>query len=139
MAVSGKIGQTSLEFLYTASFIVLLFSVMLLLYLQAQQEQESLSRAAEARLVCHRIAAQLSAIATAGDGAKAELVLPPSVGGRAYSAHVAADNRSITVSYEGGAEGCGSFTSNIESGGSKKFQISQRATISNIGGKVVVE
>ncbi|VVC00892.1 Uncharacterised protein [uncultured archaeon] len=133
-----KLGQTSLEFLYAIGIELLLFAVILMLFVQSQEDVAALSSSMEARRICQAMAGQISAISTAGDGASAPFELPPSLYSGAYTAYVAAANRSLTISYGTRLAGCTFTTTSVSNGTSGSFFIANSTVIKNVNGGVVI-
>jgi hypothetical protein len=131
-------AQSSLEFLYTVSFMVLVMTMCMLIYFQSNTDSAALSAYSESRRICHAVAAEISAIDAAGDGASALLKRPASLAGKNYSVYVMGLNRSIAVSYENQGTGCLFSTTNISNGNSSTFFITRDSIIRNVNGGVLV-
>ncbi len=138
MASSSLRGQTSLEFLYCTSAVLLLFSMVLLVFFESQQDSAALFAYAESQRLCHAIASQISAISAAGDGTVASLSLPSALGSLNYTAYVSGQNRSLSINYGAQGTGCSFSTSNITNGSSSAFYLSNGAAIRNVNGGLVV-
>ncbi len=139
-ARNSMAGQSSIEFLYATGLALIFFSVSMVIFYQTQNDAASLSAAADGRRVCNAIAAQISAVADAGDGASAELYVPQLAEEGNYTILVTGHNRSISVSRGSWGTGCLFSTSSVSNGTSDTFYIDYRngTGIRNIGGGVLI-
>ncbi len=132
-------GQTSLEFLYSMGIVLFIFVAAAAFFSLASADLAALSGFSEARRSCHEIAAQISTMANAGDGASSLLLLPAGLSRQNYSVYVSGPNRSISVWLSGSGAGCRIMTSSVSNGSSGNFYLSANSSIlRNAGGVVVV-
>ena len=131
-------AQSSLEFLYTVSLMVLVMTMCMLIYFQSNSDAAALSAYSESRRICQAVAAQISAVDAAGDGASMLLKRPASLADRNYSLYVVGPNRSIAVSYGSQGTGCLFSTTNISNGYSSTFFITSDSIVRNVNGGVLV-
>ncbi|MFA6214211.1 MAG: hypothetical protein WC717_02945 [Candidatus Micrarchaeia archaeon] len=132
-------GQSSLEFLYAAGMIVLMFAVVAILFYQSGQDASALGAYVETQRTCSEAAAQVEAVASAGEGASSVLRMPQHAPYRSFAFLFFPENRSLQVVYSGTMAGCALATSDISNGsGSHIFNITEDARIINVGGGVVV-
>ncbi len=131
-------AQSSLEFLFTAAFMVLVMVLCMVINFQSSQDSSALSAYAESMRICHAVASQISAVDAAGDGASAVLRRPASLADMNYTILVIGINRSISVNYGSQGTGCLFSTSNISNGSSSSFSITQDSLVRNVNGGVLV-
>ena len=131
-------AQSSLEFLYTVGFSLLIFVITLVIFAQGQSDAASLSAYVESVRICRLVSDQISAIDSSGEGTSAALLLPDSLAGLNYTVFVSGPIRSIAVNYGSQGTGCLFSTSNITNGSSSSFHIAASTTIKNSQGGVVV-
>ena len=127
-----------MEFLYSVVLTLLLFSLVLIIFFQSQNDLSALSSAVEAKRVCHAIAGQISVVAAAGDGTAAVLRMPDTIYAGNYTVFVSAPNRSVSVSYQGIGGGCRFTTTSVSNGTSGRFYINKDTAIRNVNGVVVI-
>ena len=137
-SVPNANGQSSLEFLYATSMMLLVFAVVALLYYQSQSDSAILSSYAEARRICHLVASQISSVAASGDGTSALLGLPDSLGGRNYSVFLSGQNRTVTVVYAEQGTTCPLSVANVTNGTSSSFYLLNGTSMRNSFGGVVL-
>ncbi|HIH18763.1 TPA: hypothetical protein HA225_02180 [Candidatus Micrarchaeota archaeon] len=130
-------AQSSLEFLYTVSFMVLLMTMCMLIYFQSANDSAVLSAYSESRRICQAVSALISSADAAGDGASIKFARPPSLADMNYSIYIMGSNRSIAVSYADQGTGCLFSTTNISNGSSSAFYVSGDAVVRNAGGGVL--
>ncbi len=135
MAVSRR-GQGSVEFLYAVLFSLLFFGVTIVIYLSSQADAGALYEAASMRRVCLEIASQVSSVASAGDGTRADLDMPEFTGSQQWGAYVSGGNFSISVYSGGASQACKMSTSLVSNGTASSFPLPGNATLENVGGTV---
>jgi hypothetical protein len=128
------LGQTSLEYMYTMGFMLLLFTAVLVVYGLAQADLVEISQGAELRTVCRSAASQISTIAVSGDGTTAALSLPSAMS--QYNIFVSGSTRTISVAAWEKLASCKISTSNVTNGTATSFTVSDGIKMSNIGGGV---
>lgn len=131
-------AQSSLEFLYTSSFMVLVMVLCTIVYYQSSRDAASLSAYAEARRICQSVASLISAVDAAGDGTSAAFVRPSSLAGENYTIYVMGPNRSIAVAYAAQGAGCLFSTTAISNGSASSFNMTKDSEIRKINGGVLV-
>jgi uncharacterized protein (UPF0333 family) len=131
-------AQTSLEFLYTASLMLLVFGIVMIIFYESQSDAANLAAYTESQRICHAVAAQVDAMDSAGDGASSVFSRPYSLSGQNYSVYVSGPNKSVSIIYAGQGTDCLFSTSSITNGSSATFYIAQSALIRNVNGGVVV-
>lgn len=131
-----KRGQASLEFLYSTAFSLSFLILVLIVLYQSQSDNDALSRSAVARGACNAIAAQITKVASAGDGASAQLFIPEAA--QQFAIFISSSTRSISVSYENGGIGCSFATSNVSNGTAYSFYLTNNTMIRNMRGGVVI-
>jgi hypothetical protein len=137
-SVARKIGQTSLEFLYAVAMVLLVFAMSTVLFYQSQQDSAAITAFTQSKLVCQAVSSRISAVAAGGDGTVSAFSLPLVAGGTNYTIFVSGQNRTVSVSYQGGGTGCLFSTSNISNGSSGSFYIAGDTPIRNVNGGVLV-
>ena len=128
-------GQTSIEFLYTMVFMLLLFTAVLVIYSLAQSDLMEISQGSEFRAACHSAASQISAIASSGEGAAAALSLPEAA--TQYTVYVSGNDRTVNVAAWERIASCRISTSNVSNGTARSFSVSDGTRMANINGGVV--
>ena len=128
-------AQTSIEFLYTMVFMLLVFTAVLVIYGIAQGDLTEISQGSEFRAVCRSAASQISAIAISGNGTVSALSLP---GARTqYAIYVSGQDRTVSVAAWERLTSCKISTSSVTNGTSSSFTISEGTRMSNTGGGVL--
>jgi hypothetical protein len=128
-------GQSSIEFLYTMVFMLLLFTAVLVIYGVAQGDLVEISQGSEFRAACRSAASQISAIASSGEGTSARLSLPEAA--TQYSVFVSGSERTVSVTAWEKIASCRISTSNVSNGSSSSFSVSDGTRMENINGGVV--
>jgi hypothetical protein len=128
-------GQTSIEFLYTMVFMLLLFTAVLVIYGMAQGDLVEISQGSEFRAACHAAASQISAIASSGSGTAAVLSLPEAK--TQYTVYVSGSDRTVIVAAWERMASCRISTTNVSNGTASSFSVADGARMANINGGVV--
>jgi hypothetical protein len=128
-------AQTSIEFLYTMVFMLLVFTLVVVLYGTAQGDLAEISRESEFRAVCRFAASQISAIAISGNGTSIALSLPKAR--TQYSIFVSGPDRTVSVAAWERLSSCRISTSSVTNGSSNIFAISDGIRMTNTGGGVL--
>ncbi len=135
-------GQSSIEFMQAAAVSLLFFTVCMGIYFMAQSELADVSRAADARRICYEIASQISAIASAGEGASAPLLQPQKATNEEYEIFVTGNTGAVSVNFkdDGNEErGASCFVGHrdiLNATGAANFKIKGDETVSYLGGVV---
>lgn len=130
-------AQSSVEFLYCTGLVILLFAMVAIIFYESQEESGSLSAYVESQRICHEIAAQVSAIAIAGNGTQAVLLRPRSFSSQNYTVLVSGQDRAISVQYLQRGTTCMLATSNVSNGTDSTFYITGDVLVRNDGRGVV--
>ena len=125
------LGQTSIEFMYTMLFMLLLFTAVLVVYGLAQGDLAGISQGSEFLAVCRSAASQISAIASSGEGTAAALSLPPAKS--QYTVFVSGGDRTVSVAAWEKVASCRISTSNVTNGTATAFTVHDGTRMANIG------
>lgn len=131
-------AQSSLEFLYTSSFMVLVMVLCSIIYYQSSLDAANLAAYAESKRICQSVASIISAVDAAGEGTVAYFRRPASLADRDYTIYVMGPNRSIAVAYAAQGVGCLFSTTAISNGSASSFNITADSAIRKINGGVLV-
>ena len=128
-------GQTSIEFLYTMVFMLLLFTAVLVIYGVAQGDLSEVAQNSEFRAACTSAASQISAIASSGEGSVATLSLPDAT--TQYNVYVSGSDRTVSVAAWERIASCRISTSNVTNGAARSFSVSDGTRMRNTNGGVL--
>ncbi|MCX8195287.1 MAG: hypothetical protein N3G22_04250 [Candidatus Micrarchaeota archaeon] len=135
----SSLAQGALEFLISMSLMVLLLILVVIIYYQSYNDFMALSIHYDAYSICNQASAQLSALASAGEGTEAIFRRPSSSVSKEYTLKVSAQERKITVSYGNLTDAaCGLTFSNITNGTAGTFFIDKDVRMRNLGGGVII-
>ncbi len=132
-------AQNSTEFLIMASFSVLLFSMVVLMYYGNISETQPLVKSLEANKICLTASSTIDAMAALPGNSTYRLNLSDKLDYGDYTIILAANSSQILVNYSGGISGCRFMAMNISnSTGSTLFEFSKNASLINNGGVITV-
>lgn len=130
-------GQSSIEFLYSAVFMLCVFGISSMLFLLSQSDVSAFAWHAEAMSACRAASGQMASVASLGPGAYAVLSLPKLSGN--YSLRISGPMRTATVSGSERLVSCPLALSAVTNGTSEEFYAQDGSMMRNTGEVVLFE